>query len=154
MFRLTALFMSLLAALLAVPAIAGARVELSSTVEVVRAVKQPDGRVVTSLEIANRVVPGDELKVTVRYTNAGDRAAEEFQITNPVSSAMLPLIADDMEVSIDGGNRYGTLASLIVNDSGVSRPATPADVTHVRWTLADPLEAGASGEVSFRARLK
>jgi hypothetical protein len=47
------------------------------------------------------------------------------------------------------------LSALSVrNADGTSRPATPADVTHVRWRIATPIPAGANGELRFRGIVK
>ena len=53
-------------------------------------------------------------------------------------------------VSVDGGKIFGALASLKVKGAdGKLRGATTADVTQVRWTLARPIAAKATGTVMF-----
>ena len=63
------------------------------------------------------------------------------------------------EVSVDGGVTWGKLAALTVTPKQrqrkaqppppAARPATEADVTHVRWVFSDPIPAGAGGDVSY-----
>jgi hypothetical protein len=42
----------------------------------------------------------------------------------------------------------------VVLADGIARPAQAADVTHVRWTLGDPVPSGGAGELSFRGVVK
>jgi len=57
-------------------------------------------------------------------------------------------------VSVDGGATFGALVDLKIREADqTSRPATAADVTHVRWRFQQPLAPGATGAVAFAARL-
>ena len=98
------------------------------------------------------VVPGDRLVFSTSYRNAGSEAVENFVVTNPLPGAVV-LAQDDPAflVSIDGGTSFAALSGLTVaaGPSG-TRAALPADVTHIRWTLAR-LEPGASGSLSYNA---
>ena len=56
--------------------------------------------------------------------------------------------------SIDGGKSYDAPEHLIIVDvRGNSKQAGPEDYTHIRWEFSDPLDAGESQLVEFRARL-
>jgi hypothetical protein len=62
---------------------------------------------------------------------------------------------DGALVSVDGGRSWGMLAALrIALPDGTSRPAAAADVTHVRWSFAQPIAAGNAGKLSFRGVVK
>ena len=129
------------------------------------------------------VVPGDGLLVTLTYTNTGADSAENFRAVNPINKAIrVTSISEDWaEVSVDGGTTWGKLETLTVMDSvpepdasasdtvadevsgdvtaPETLPASPraaqmSDITHIRWTFADPIPAGASGNVSFRGVVK
>lgn len=124
-------------------------------IEIVGADGKPERRTVP----AATVVPGTEVLYMITYRNSGDQPAENVAITNPVPpdleyiSVLGPGPAN--QVSVDGGKRYGPLASLSVTGAdGKPRPAQTADVTHVRWTLNTALQPGSAGSVSFKARLK
>jgi len=129
------------------------------------------------------VVPGDRLLVTLTYTNTAAEPAANFVAVNPINKAIrVTSISEDWaEVSVDGGKTWGKLETLTVMDTvpepGASAsdtvadevsgdvaapetlPTTPraaqmADITHVRWTFAEPIPPGRSGEVSFRGVVK
>lgn len=99
------------------------------------------------------VVPGDKLLFSTAYRNAGAAPVEHFVVTNPLPSAvtLAPESAASLEVSIDGGKTWGSLAKMTVADGkGGRRGAQATDVTHVRWTLAT-IAPGASGAVQYHA---
>lgn len=120
-------------------------------------VKADDGTVTTRLVPAARVVPGDEVVFEIAYVNTGSEAATDIAIDNPVppqvsyqGAAGTPVTA----VSVDGGESFGALDSLtVLGADGAPRPATASDVTNLRWII-ESLAPGASGKVSFRARVK
>jgi uncharacterized repeat protein (TIGR01451 family) len=108
---------------------------------------------------AASVVPGTEVFYVITYRNTGDKPADNVAITNavPADLEFVSVVgpAPQNQVSVDGGRRYGALASLSVTGAdGKPRPAQTGDVTHVRWTLNTALEPGSAGSVSFKARLK
>lgn len=110
---------------------------------------------------AAKVVPGTEVIYVITYRNVGSQTAEKVVISNPLPKELLYKGGSasgkgtKFEVSADGGNAYGALPSLKVTGAdGKKRPAQPADVTHLRWTLAKAVAPGAQGTVSYRAVLK
>lgn len=146
---LIALFAALIAAS---PALAGDRVTLNSEVFIERQVTEANGRVKTVLEPPKVVTPGDRLVFVLAYKNEGDAPANDFTVTNPIPGAVL--YADRASagavVSVDGGKSWGPIGGLKVRAAdGTMRPAGDADVTHVRWTLAKPVPAGAGGKLQF-----
>lgn len=107
------------------------------------------------------IVPGDRVVFTLRYVNRGAEPATGFRATNPMPAPVQFVAAaeDWAEVSVDGGNSWGRLAQLTVPAQGTdgtaaTRPATPEDVTHVRWVFAAPIAPGAEGSVSYRGMIK
>ena len=104
------------------------------------------------------VVPGDRVRVTLTFTNDGAAPASGVNLVNPIPEG---LVYDDTAdtagfgVSIDGGKNFGPLASLIVPVEGAAgRPATAAEVTHVRWLWPDAIAPGASRSVAFFGRVR
>lgn len=122
-------------------------------IEVVR----PDGTVEIKRAPATKVVPGDTVIYEITYRNSGDQPATDVVVGIPVPAELV--FIDDGEtpvsaLSVDGGEHYGALAALTVLDAeGDERPAEASDVTDLRWTIGS-LAPGASGKVSFRARVK
>ena len=83
--------------------------------------------------------------------------AEGVVVTNPVGQDLVyagPADARPPIVSVDG-QTFGPLASLTrTTAAGVSAPVAAADVTTLRWLVAQPVPAGGEVRLSFRARLK
>jgi uncharacterized repeat protein (TIGR01451 family) len=147
------IWLALLALLAPVAAMAADNVSLTSKVYVERTKPGADGKPVTVREEPGVVTPGDRLVVVLRYRNAGPQPATGFTLTNPIPAAVAFTGTDDSSatVSVDGGKTWGALASLkVVAADGTSRPAVAADVTHIRWSLRQPIAAGSGGELSFR----
>lgn len=149
--------MKYLIALFALVAPVGAllanQVALDSEVFVERSVEQADGSVTVVVEEPTRVVPGDSLVFVLSYENAGAEPAENFVVTNPMPDAVAFVEAIDggAVYSVDGGTVFAPLTELrIASDGGVDRAAQPVDVTHIRWTLTEPIAPGASGQLRFR----
>lgn len=99
------------------------------------------------------VLPGDRLLFGTAYVNNGNAPVEHFVVTNPLPAAVMlaPESASGLDVSVDGGKTYGRLAALTVSDGqGGTRPAAPADVSHVRWIIP-AIAPHAQGKVEFFA---
>ena len=147
----------LLALLLPGAALAQSQVALTSNIFVERTTTGPDGAARTSLEAPGIVTPGDRLVFVLSYRNNAASPATDFVVTNPMPESVGFVAAESAGsvLSIDGGRSWGALGALSVrNADGSSRPATPADVTHVRWRIAQPIPAGGSGELRFRGVVK
>ncbi len=150
-----------LTALLAASGAAAAAVALVHTVEKVVEVTAEDGTVTTELVAADSVVPGDELRYTIQFTNDGDSAVDAgtIVITNPLPAELeyLPGTAfgagTDIQFSIDG-ETFAEPDALTVVVDGVETKAPASAYTAIRWTFGPALEPGASGHVSFSARLE
>lgn len=149
------------AAALAAPQ-ASARVELVNEVHKVDRYVDDKGRVQRRLVEPNQVVPGDELRYSVRFTNTGDDNVDagSVVITNPIPGNTEYLEgtaagdAANILYSIDAGAQFGTPVSLRVEENGSEAPANASDYTTIRWVYAPSLAPGATGTVSFNVRLK
>lgn len=147
----------LLAFLLPVPALAQSQVALNSEIFVERTTTDANGRQRVLLEAPGVVTPGDPLVFVLRYRNNAASPATDFVVTNPIPESVSFISAESAGsvLSVDDGQSWGELASLRVrNADGTSRPATAADVTHVRWRIAQPIPAGGEGELRFRGVVK
>ena len=148
----------LVLALLAPAAAAAAdSVSLSSEIFVERVKTDAAGKAAIVREAPKVVTPGDKLVFQLSYRNAGAAPATGFTVTNPVPAAVAFAAAegDGVDLSIDGGKSWGKLAALtVVEGDGTSRPARPEDVSHVRWSFARPIPAGATGQLSFRGTVR
>lgn len=138
-------------------AMAAENVSLSSEVFVEKTITDANGEAKTVREVPSVVTPGDRLIFVIAYKNGGTAPATGFTVTNPVppSVSFASTDAADAEVSTDGGKSWGQLAALkVAAADGTHRPAGPADVTHIRWSFAQPIPVGGAGEVSFRGTVK
>jgi hypothetical protein len=130
---------------LSVPAVAVAAplVALDSAVFVERI--KPGA--VRLLEPARQLKRGDRLVYVVSWQRFG--GAGGFTVTNPLPRTVYyqRSAADDEEVSVDGGKRWGRLEALRIG----ARIATPEDVTHLRWRVAPSEAAKGAGRITYSA---
>ncbi|MFC7537867.1 hypothetical protein ACFQPG_10900 [Sphingomonas sp. GCM10030256] len=139
------------------PAAAAPQVSLFNEIKVVRTTTAPSGKVTTSLVDPKVVTPGDRLRLVLTYANKSNEPAKDFAVTNPMPAGVVFAGGESAGamVSVDGGKIFGSLGALKVMDgSGQTRPAVMADVTHVRWKFANPIEAGEQGTLKFEALVK
>jgi uncharacterized repeat protein (TIGR01451 family) len=149
--------LTLLALLLPGAALAQSQVALTSNVLVERTVTDANGAARTALEAPGIVTPGDRLMFVLAYRNNAATPATAFEVTNPIPDSVSFSSSESAGsvLSVDGGRTWGELGALRVrNADGTSRPATAADVTHVRWRLVQPIPAGGTGELRFRGIVK
>lgn len=147
----------LLLALLPAPALAQGQVDLSSHIALERTVIDASGKTTVKLEEPAKVVPGDRLLFTIRYSNGSGKPAANFVVTNPIPSEVV--FAGDpspgADFSVDGGKSFGALGALKLQQAdGTMRSALPADVTHIRWKFDKPVAAGSSDTLRFHATVK
>ncbi|MEM6907844.1 MAG: hypothetical protein AAF494_04120 [Pseudomonadota bacterium] len=127
------------------------KVRLQSDVKAFKQVTDASGNETNELVEPTIFTPGTRLSFGLSYDNQGQLPATNVTATNPLSEAvrLAPDADPALIVSVDGGESFGTLASLsITTETGATRPATHADVTHVRWTIAS-IAPGESGRVAF-----
>jgi uncharacterized repeat protein (TIGR01451 family) len=125
-------------------------------VEVVEA-----GKRVRKLVEPGKMVPGDEVVYTITYANKGARPAERVVVTNAVPqhttfrSGSVEGANTEVAYSVDGGKTFAVpellrVAARDAKGAPVTRSAVAVDITHIRWTLKEPLAPGADGYVRFR----
>lgn len=143
--------------------VAGAQersIELKTTAAKQLQVMHDDGRVETKLVPADLVVPGDVVAYTIEAVNVGESDAERVIITDPIPehTAYVSGSAEgDARIlfSVDQGMRFDAPGALVVAAAdGSTRPATPADYTHVRWIFSEPLAPSAKRSVRFLTELQ
>ncbi|PKP95279.1 MAG: hypothetical protein CVT75_02625 [Alphaproteobacteria bacterium HGW-Alphaproteobacteria-14] len=159
---LTKMAIALAASALALPGISVAAQAAASPIALVGDVKAekvitaPDGTEQTILVEPTAIIPGDRLIFGTDYAHGGGEAVNNFIVTNPLPTAvrLAPDADPALEVSVDGGKSWGTLAALtIANPDGTTRPAAHADVTHVRWVL-ESIAPGATGRLTYPAIIR
>lgn len=131
-------------------------VALIGDVKAVKIITKADGTEHIELVDPGTLVPGDRLVFGTDYNNTAAEAVTNFVVTNPLPVAvrLTPDADPTLDVSVDGGKTFGALDALIfVNSDGSTHPASRADVTHVRWSLAS-LAPGASGSLTYPAIIR
>ncbi len=136
-------------------------IQIRTTAEIEVVETDANGEIVTRLEQASKVIPGDIVIYTVTFSNTGSEPAENVVITNPVPRHMEYVEGTafgpgaDISFSIDGGQSWGTPDELMVTAAdGSQRPALATEYTDIRWILRNMLQPGAQGFARFRTRLQ
>ena len=118
-----------------------------------------NGQEIRTYALATEVAPGDEVRYSLAYVNAGDTAAEAVSLVMPVPAEVTYIEASAssdqgaVTYSADGGESYAARAALIVGSGDAARLAAADEITHIKWAFAEPIAAAASGQVSFSAVL-
>jgi uncharacterized repeat protein (TIGR01451 family) len=115
-----------------------------------------NGRPRRILASASRAEPGDQLVFVVNWRNEGREPVQGIALTNPIPRGTLLTAPDpSMQVSVDGGQRWGRLEELwLPTPLGGTRRAVPEDITHVRWTMPTRLSPGETARLSYRATMR
>lgn len=156
---LNGLFLGVAALVAAAPAAAQGTGALTSKIELEKVAPAAEGadRVTTYVE-PDVVVPGDRVRVTLTFANHGSAPASGINITNPIPDGLVfdgTADRQNFSVSVDGAKTFGALEALTVAvPDADTRPATNADVTHVRWIWSDAIGVHQSRSVAFFARVK
>jgi uncharacterized repeat protein (TIGR01451 family) len=141
------------------PALGVAEVRLESSVEKVVTAVDAQGRAERTLLPADAVLPGDELRYVIRFTNhsATRVDAGRVVVTNPIPTGThyVPGTAGGaaarVEYSVDGATFTAT--------EPAAPPAAPGAepggvVVSLRWHYGADLRPGRSGEVHFHVRVR
>jgi uncharacterized repeat protein (TIGR01451 family) len=140
---------------------ATAEVTLENSVQKVETFVNESGETERRLLDADSVVPGDELRYTIQFTNNGSDVvdANSVVITNPIPENTEYL--DDtafgsgtvIVYSLDG-EAFAAPEALTVMDQGVEVSASAKEYRAIRWIFEPELKPGESSHVSFNVRLK
>jgi len=133
----------------------------SQTVQKEIVVKNEDGTTETKYVAAERIAPGESVLYSLNISNSGVQPATNLVMVMPVPSEVKYIdgsadkYGSSVTYSVDGGQSFSTMESLqVVNDDGRSKAASAEDITHIRWEVAGPIEAGTSDVLSFKGRIK
>ena len=108
--------------------------------------QERDGRTQRVLAPADTRESGDTVVLMLAWRTPRDLP---FTISSRVPRALAFSAhgGDAPEVSVDGGRSWGKLETLRVR----GRPATSADVTNIRWDVANPRAAKGRGVLTYSA---
>jgi uncharacterized repeat protein (TIGR01451 family) len=134
-------------------------VELKTSAETEREVVE-QGRKVTRLVPAGKVVPGDEVVWTITATNVCMSATDNVAIANPVPEHMSFVAGSatgtgaDVSYSLDGSQFKGATDLTIRAADGSTRAAHADEYRAIRWTYKNAFAPGATALVRYRAVVK
>lgn len=112
---------------------------------------------------ATSVSPGDVVEYVLTWENRGDAVAKDANVDDPIPKGTTYLAGTatgegaEITFSADGGKTFAPAVRLTYEvrlPSGAveKRVATPAEYTHVRFTLKS-IPPGAKGTVAFRVKV-
>ncbi|HSN91844.1 MAG TPA: hypothetical protein VLS93_11505 [Anaeromyxobacteraceae bacterium] len=148
---------------LAGPALAAPRIEFSIA-QFREVVERKGGTTTTRMVPAQSVSPGDVVEYVLTYTNRADAAATDARIDDAIPKGTTYIAntatgeGAEVTFSSDGGKTFAPAVKLtyeirLASGAVEKRVATPAEYTHVRFTLKKVLP-GATGKVAFRVKVK
>jgi uncharacterized repeat protein (TIGR01451 family) len=110
------------------------------------------------------VAPNDVLRYSVRSENAGEVAAQNLVITQPVPEQTVYVLDSasqganaEATYSIDNGQTFvkEPMVEVVLPDGKVElQPAPASAYTHVRWRFADTLEPTVTVDVNYQVQVK
>jgi uncharacterized repeat protein (TIGR01451 family) len=133
-------------------------VETTLSAEVLETLVASDGKPTQRLVPAGVINQGDVVYYTLKIRNPTSEPARDVTViqripsntTYVANSAAGP--SADITFSVDGGQTFKRPHELtVVTAAGVTRPAVPADYTHIRWQLRNVLAPGALAHARFQA---
>ena len=147
---------------LAAPAWAKPRIALSIG-QFKEVVERKDGAQTPRMVATQSATPGDVVEYVLTYANEGDEAAKGAVIDDPIPAGTTYIANSaagegaQVTFSADGGKTFEQAVKVTYEvklPSGAveKRVATPAEYTHVRWTI-EQVPAGATGKVAFRVKV-
>lgn len=153
-----ALFALSMTTALVAPAYASGLTAQQNVLKIVETTDE-SGDTVKALVPADKVAPGDTVVYSLKYANNAEEPAANVKLTMPVpgevsymeNSATTDGVA--VSFSVDEASNFSSRGDLTVSVDGEPREALSRDITHIRWVFEEPIAAGATGEVSFRAVL-
>jgi uncharacterized repeat protein (TIGR01451 family) len=123
-----------------------------------------DGKRVIEHVSVDKTRRDDTLVYTITYTNAGETAAQDAAVVDPVPEGALYVLGSasgpgaQVLCSINGGFSYHEppVKYTIKGPGGtLEEKEAPAEMyTHIKWIIKKRLQPGASGRLSFKVKVK
>jgi uncharacterized repeat protein (TIGR01451 family) len=159
--QLVTIIVALVAALAVFPTLAQEPTVEVRLIAEVRMESASSGNPVRYFVPATVLEQGREVFYTVSIRNPGAESAQNVVVVQrvPQNTSYVPRSAAgpgaEITLSTDGGQTFAAEDALIYTDpTGLTRPATAQDCTHIRWRLRNPLAPGAVALARFRATFR
>jgi uncharacterized repeat protein (TIGR01451 family) len=150
--------LSLLTAFIAPAYATGLQAE--QIVEVATVSVDENGQEQVTYTLAEEVAPGDQVRYTINYTNAGNESASNVKLDMPVPAEVdfiegsADATSAEISYSADNGETFASRGTLTVTEAGEPQAATAKDITHVRWTFTGDIAPGEAGNISYSGVLQ
>ena len=143
-----------LACLAASAAMAESAISISKAVFVERAQRSASGATMRAIEPASELRKGDKVVLVIEWRAGSD--ADSFSVSSavPRTLAFQRAGTDHVEISVDGGRNWGQLGTMRTRDQDGTRLASPEDVTHLRWRVADSEASRGRGRFTYSALVR
>jgi uncharacterized repeat protein (TIGR01451 family) len=110
----------------------------------------------------NSATPGDVLRYNLKGKNQGNRAANNFTLTQAIPSRTTYVAQSatgnaQIIYSIDKGKNYSAQPMIMTkraDGTTESRPAPAESYTHVRWKFQNAIEPGANVSAFYQVRVR
>jgi uncharacterized repeat protein (TIGR01451 family) len=110
------------------------------------------------------VNPGDNLLYSIKSQNAGDGAAKNLVVTQPIVGQMVYELGSaksnnnaEIAFSIDNGKTFSTkpVVKVTLQDGTVQEEVAPAKAyTHVRWTFNSAIAPNSEVEANYQVKVR
>jgi uncharacterized repeat protein (TIGR01451 family) len=156
------LMLSLCVLLFASPAWAKPRIVISIA-QSKEVVETKSGARTTRMTPTDTASPGDVVEYVLSYANQGDELAKDAVVDDQIPKGTTYIANSasaegaELTFSSDGGKTFAKPVKLTYefrSPSGAveKRVATPAEYTHIRWTIKQ-VPPGGTGKVAFRVKV-
>lgn len=152
--------LALIAATSLLASVSASALTAKQIVEKETVVQMPDGSETVTRSKAANIAPGERVVYTLSFTNDKVEPASDLVLTMPVPDEIKYMDGTASQegasivFSADGGQTFAPRDNLQTSTGGVTRTATADDITHIRWTVAGPVAAGETGNLSYKGVLK
>ncbi len=124
-------------------------------------IQNEDGSTEVKYVEANKIAPGEKVLYSLNIANDGTEPATDLVLVMPVPQEVKFIegsankLGSRVSFSVDDGETFYERDQLVLKTmDGSEKPANSDDITHVKWEIDSPVEAGTTDTLSFKGLLK
>ncbi|WP_209347462.1 hypothetical protein [Pontixanthobacter sp. CEM42] len=104
-----------------------------------------------SIERAETLKKGDRVILLVKWKSNSPDTSFTVSSAVPTELAFERSSLRSQDISVDGGQTWGRIGDLSIDDGSGLRRASVEDVTHLRWTITRGMAARGKGTITYSA---